>query len=186
MRPDLGPESPRKRASFSKATRGCPASRAKFSRALADSRNGKKPLDFSGFYRCSDRAPIEGVSEPFGAAPVRSTIPVITVAAIAAVAVKIPVPPHFALEPVVAPAFPAPKPGQDGEPALLAVIERLVERVGRFRDLLHGRRRGRHILGPVTQPRHRIVRLLLAGIVLRRVHPRVGAIDSELGELLDR
>src|SRR4029453_10912033 len=163
MRPDLGPESPRKRASFSKATRGCPASRAKFSRALADRRNGKKPLDFSGFCRCSDRAQIEG-SEPFGAAPVRSTIPVITVAAIAAVAVKIPVPPHFALEPVVAPAFPAPKPGRPGEPALLAVIGRLVGRVGRFRDLLHGRRRGRHILGPVTQPRHRIVPLLLAGI----------------------
>src|SRR6185369_10047775 len=68
--------------------------------------------------------PDRGLSEPLGAATVRSTIPVITVAAIAAVAVKIPVPTHFALEPVVAPAFPAPKPGQHGEPALLAVIER--------------------------------------------------------------
>src|SRR5689334_10398405 len=128
----------RERASFSKATFGCPASRNEFSRALADRRNGKKPLDFSGFCRCSDRAPARGASEPFGAAPVRAAIPVTAVAAIAAI---VAIHAHFALEPVMAPAFPAPEPvhaGQDGEPALLAVIERLVERVGGIRDLLHG------------------------------------------------
>src|SRR6185312_7069413 len=99
----------RERASFSKATFGCPASRGEFSRALADRRNGKKPLDFSGFCRCSDQAPTSrGASEPFGAAPVpRAAIPVAAVAAIAAiVAIRA----HFALEPVMAPAFPAPEP----------------------------------------------------------------------------
>src|SRR5258708_29561296 len=136
-----------------------------------------------------NRPGLRGASEPFGAAPGRSTVPVIAISAVAAVAVKVAVHAHFALAPVMAPAFPAPEPvhtGQNGEPALLAVIERLVERVGSFRDLLHGPSRRGHILGPVTQPRHRIIRLLLAGIVPRRVHPRVGAIDSELGELPDR
>src|SRR4051812_38176034 len=121
-------KSPRKRASFSKATPGCPASRAKFSRALADCQNGKKPLDFSGFRRCSEHAPTGRASEPFGTAPVRAVVPVMTVAAVAAIAVKVAVHAHFALEPVMAPAFPAPEPvhtGQDREPALLAVVQRL-------------------------------------------------------------
>src|SRR2546430_373090 len=146
MRPELGPESPRKRASFSKATRGCPASRDEFSRPLAAPANGEKPLDFSGFCRCSGRARRSGGLEPLGAAPVRPVIPVIPVAVVAAMAVKIAVPAHFAL--VVAPASPAAEPavhtGQHGEPALLAVVERLVERVGGFCDLPHGCRRGCH------------------------------------------
>src|SRR5438132_1064731 len=171
MRPDAWVrKSLHERASFSKATPGCPASRDEFSRASADRRNGKKPLDFSGFCGCSDQAPTGGASEPFGAAPVRAAIPVITVAIAAKVAIHAP----FALELVMAPAPHAPEPvhaGQNGKPALLAVIERLVERVSRFRDLLHGPGRRRQILGPVAQPCHRIVRLLLAGIVLRRLHP---------------
>src|SRR4051812_42309489 len=153
-------KSPRKRASFSKATPGCPASRAKFSRALADRRNSKKPLDFSGFCRCSDRTRSRGASEPFGTAPVRAAIPVTTVAAVPGGAVKAAVHAHSALNPVMPPAFPAPNPvhaGQDREPALLAVVQRLVERVGGLRDLLHGPGRRRHILGPVTQARYRIV-----------------------------
>src|SRR5215208_1321667 len=167
MRPELGPESPRKRASFSKATRGCPASRAKFSRAFADRANGEKPLDFSGFCRCSGWARRSGASEAFGTALGPPTVPVIAISAVAVVPVSVALPAHFAL--VVPPASPAAEPavhtGQHGKPALLAVIEGLVERVGGFRDLLHGRRRGGHRLGPVAQPRHRILRLRLAGIV---------------------
>ena len=53
--PGLGPENLLKRASFSKAIPVCPANRDEFSRPLAGPRNGKKPLDFSGFCRCSDR-----------------------------------------------------------------------------------------------------------------------------------
>src|SRR3954453_6737658 len=124
MRPDLGPESPRKRASFSKATPGCPASWSEFSRALADSSNGEKPLDFSGFCRCSGWARRSGASEPFGTALGPPTVPVIAISAVAVVPVKIAVPAHFAL--VVPPASPAAEPavhaGQHGEPALLAVI----------------------------------------------------------------
>ena len=85
---------------------------------MADRQNGKKPLDFSGFRRCSDRAPIGGASEPFGTAPGRSTVPVIAITAVAVVPVGVAVHAHFALEPVVAPAFPAPKPGQNGEKPL--------------------------------------------------------------------
>src|SRR5260221_8108212 len=51
--------------------------------------------------------------------------------------------------PVVAPT-PAAEPahmGQDGQPAFLAVVEGLVERVSRVSDLLHRRRRGRHGVG---------------------------------------
>src|SRR5436190_739067 len=76
-------------------------------------------------------------SEPFRAPPVRAAVAVVAIAVIEAVAVTTPVRAHFALEPVMAPAFPAPEPGQDGEPALLAVIERLVERIGGIGDLLH-------------------------------------------------
>jgi hypothetical protein len=51
--------------------------------------------------------------------------------------------------------------GQNGEAALLALVEGLVERVGGIRDPLHRRRRGGHGLGAVAQPRHRIAILLL-------------------------
>src|SRR5438105_4320972 len=136
MRPDAWVrKSLRERASFSKATRGCPASRSEFSRALADSRNGKKPLDFSGFCWLPGDP---GALEALRASLVGSVVPVIAIPVVTAVAVKA----HSVLEPMP-PAFPAPEPvhmGQDGEPALLAVIERLVERVGRVRDLFHGRR----------------------------------------------
>src|SRR6478736_9037209 len=82
-------------------------------------------LKAAGFQRLPQMfgsRPCGGASEPFGAAPVRAAIPVI---AVAAIAVKVAVHAHFALEPVMAPAFPAAKPvhaGQHGEPALLAVI----------------------------------------------------------------
>src|ERR1700730_4091298 len=89
---------------------------------------------------------------------------------------------HAALEPAVPPAFCAKLAavmGQQRKPALLAVVERLVERVSRIRDLLQRRGRGRHIVGPLAQPRHRIIHLLLIGLVILRLHPRVGAIDPQ-------
>src|SRR6185503_7652421 len=178
MRPELGPESPRKRASFSKATRGCPASRAKFSRAFADRANGEKPLDFSGFRRCSGWARRSGASEPFGTALGPPTVPVIAISAVAVVPVRVALPAHFAV--VVPPASPAAEPavhtGQHGKPALLAVIEGLVERVGGFRGLLHGPRRARHPRGPGPQPRPGIRRLRRPGIVPRRVPAGGGGI----------
>ena len=74
-----------------------------------------------------------------------------------------------------------------GEPALLAVVEGLVERIGGIGDLLHRRRRGRHVVGALAQARHRIVRLLrILRIVRLRRHPRIGAIDPQLGEIPHR
>src|SRR5258705_11134679 len=170
MRPELGPESPDKRASFSKATPGCPANWDEFSRALAGSRNGKKPLDFSGFCRCQGISWRTGASEPLGAAPVRFAIPVIAIPVVAAIAVGAAVHAHPALGIAMAPASPAAKAavhmGQHPEPALLSVIQRLVKRVGRIGDLLKGGGRGRLIAGAVAQPHPRIVALLLAGIIL--------------------
>src|SRR6266481_746414 len=96
---------------------------------------------------------------------------------------------HAALEPAVPPAFCAKLAtamGQKRKPALLTVVERLVERVSRIRDLLQRRSRGRHIVGTLAQPRHRILRLLLIDLVILRLHPRVGAIDPQLGEIPHR
>src|SRR5580704_18580585 len=82
-----------------------------------------------------DRAWARG-SEPPGAVP---SVPVHAGAAIAV---------HAALHPAMPPAAFAPEPaaamGQEGEAALLAVVERLVERVGRVGDLLQRRSRSRH------------------------------------------
>src|SRR5436309_7715257 len=71
---------------------------------------------------------------------------------------------HAALKAVLPPmptAQAASHMGQDGEPAFLAVVQGLVERVSDVGDTLHRRRRGRHAVGAVAQARHRIVRLLL-------------------------
>src|SRR6187431_815470 len=146
MRPELGPESPRKRASFSKATRGCPASRAKFSRAFADRANGEKPLDFSGFCRCSGWARRSGASEPSWTALGPPTVPVIAISAPAVVPVRVALPAQCPLG--VPPASPAAQravnTGWHGKPVLLAVSEGPVERVGGFCDFLNGLRRGGH------------------------------------------
>jgi len=73
----------------------------------------------------------------------------------------------------------------EGGSALLAVVQGLVERVGRVRDLLQRHRRGCHVVGALAQARHRIRRLLR--ILLRlRVHPRIGAIDPQLCEIPHR
>src|SRR5258708_2960503 len=104
--------------------------------------------------------------------------PLVTAIPVAVVAIPV----HAALEPVV-PAFAAAKAfhmGQHGETTLLALVEGLVERVGRIRDLLQRRRRGSHIVGAFAQAGHRILRLLL---ILRLIHPRVGAIAPQFGEI---
>src|SRR5438105_637682 len=69
---------------------------------------------------------------------------------------------HAAHESVVPPASAAEPPHtrQDGEPALLAIVQGLVERVSRVRDALHRRRGGSHVVGALAQPRHRIIGLL--------------------------
>src|ERR1700730_13980815 len=125
----------------------------------------QKPPDSGGFF--NDWGAGSARSEPLAAAvavPIRAAI----------VAV------HAALEPAMPPAFRAKLAaamGQERKPALLAVVESLVERVSRIRDLLQRRGRGRHILGALAQPRHWIIPLLLIGLVILRLHPRVGAID---------
>jgi hypothetical protein len=121
-------------------------------------------------------------SEPLRTAPAAVVPAVMTVA--------IPLAAHHAMLETVPPpatakpAFPA---RQNSKAPLLAVIERLVERVRGICDLLQRRRRTRHVVGALTQPRQRIVRLLL---VLRfippRVHPRIGAFQTQLGEITYR
>src|SRR4051795_12814014 len=97
--PGSCPEKPCKRASFSKATPRCPANWGEFSRPLASPRNGKKPLNFSGFRRYRDRPAESLYLEPFAAAPIRAAIAVVAIpvetvtpAAVVAVTVR----PHAA------------------------------------------------------------------------------------------
>src|SRR6185437_1414264 len=159
MRPDLGPEKPCKRASFSKATPRCPANRNEFSRSLASPRNGKKPPNFSGFRRHRDRPAESKLLEPPAAAPIRAAvaviaIPVEPVAAVVAIGAAIHAHTAWAHSTMVAPALAAAEPahvGQQSEAALLAVIERLVEQVGGIGDLLHGRSRGCHVVRALAQ-----------------------------------
>src|SRR5207245_63934 len=74
-----------------KATKGCPASRSEFSRALADSRHGKTPLDFSGF--CWLPAD-PGALEPLRASLAGPAAPVIPIPLQPAVALKATMPAH--------------------------------------------------------------------------------------------
>src|SRR6516162_5042471 len=68
-------------------------------------------------------------------------------AAVAAVPVQPAVTSHAALHPAMPPAFATVSvAGQDGKTALLAIVERLVERIGGVRDLLHGGGRGGHVV----------------------------------------
>src|SRR5437016_11871892 len=77
--------------------------------------------------------------------------------------------------------------GEDRKSALLGVVERLVERIGGIRDLLHGLGAGRHDLGPLEQTRHRVIVFLrILRLALRYGKPRIGAIDPELGEIPHR
>src|SRR4029079_3785648 len=101
------------------------------------------------------RAPLVRAAVAVKAVAVEAAVP----AAIAAIPRKAAPPPALAAKPVV-------HMGQHGKAALLAVVQRLVERVGRIGDLLHGGRRSRHVVGALAQARHRIDRPLLAGIAL--------------------
>src|ERR1700692_376975 len=84
--------------------------------------------------------------EPLGSAPtamvparpvVVAMIPVTTAIAVATAI-------HAALPPAFAAAEPASPMRQDGKAALLAVVEGLVQRISRIRDLLQRRRRRGH------------------------------------------
>src|SRR4051812_30769622 len=79
--------------------------------------------------------------------------------------------------------------GQHGEAPLLALVQGLVERIGGIGDLLQGRRRRPHVLGALAQAGDRILRPVgilvgvLAGIAGTGIHPRIGAVDAQLGEV---
>src|SRR5690349_5154180 len=112
------------------------------------------------------------MSEPLGAAPIGAAVAlralavepvVIETLHPAAVAVAAEFAVEMAMPPALAATTEAIHAGQHGETPLLAVIQRLVERVRRIRDLLHRGGRRPHVLGALTQTTDRIVRLLLAG-----------------------
>src|ERR1700694_3273412 len=101
--------------------------------------------------------------------PARSAIPIVAVIAVAAI--------RAMLESMVLPASAelASHMGQDGKAAFLAVVEGLVERVGRVSDTLHRRRRGCHGVGAFAQARHRIVGVLRILLIIRlSLYPRIG------------
>src|SRR5665213_2098378 len=184
--PGTGPESLRKRASFSKATPRCPASR----RSIPGSSGGRcktqKPPESGGFC-CVWKNWALARLEPFGTASVAMipAHPAIAVGAPIAVETMVPivaiaVAPEFMVPPAA--AEPAGHMRQHPEPVRLAVIESLVKRVGGVRDPLQRRGRSPHPIGPRVQPRHRIIRLLrILGFILLRLHPRIGEGRPVLG-----
>src|SRR5271154_3857527 len=100
--------------------------------------------------------------------PVLAAIPVVAPIPVTAFVVPAALPPTAAAETTL-------HMGEDPEPSLLAIVECLVKRIGRIGDLLQSCRRGRHVVGALTQASDRIVRLLrIRRIILLRVHPRVG------------
>ena len=115
------------------------------------------------------------------------------IAVIEAIAVA-PEPVAAAVKAVVAPSHPAAEPvahtGQNHQTPLLAVVEGLVERVGGIGDFLQSRRGLGHAIGARPQPRHRIDGCLLLVRVIRVVlpglHPGVGTVDPQLGEITHR
>src|ERR1700733_1570269 len=150
--PGTGRESLRKRASFSKAIPRCPANLWSFPGPLGDPPMAKKPPDSGGFsevWRVSPPASSKppGVA-PAAMVPARAAIPIVTtipiVAAVAVPSVAIPL--ELTVPPVLAFATVS-HVGQDLQAALLAVIQRLVERVGRIRHLLQLGAPGRPVVG---------------------------------------
>src|SRR5579859_4676046 len=131
-------------------------------------RTSQKPPDSGGFFPMLSRGG-DASSEPLGAAVIMVTVPV-----------------AVTLDPAVTPAaLPTEtvRVGEDGKPALLALVQRLVERIGGVGDLLQRGRRGRHVVGALAQPRDRIIRLLLILGVFPRLDPRLNMIDPQLGEI---
>src|ERR1700721_2832440 len=76
--------------------------------------------------------------------------------------------------------------GQHREPALLAVIERLVERVGRIGDLLQHSSGSRHVIGAPAQTRDRIGLRLIVGRLGGGSLPRRSTIEPALAEFAPR
>src|SRR6476646_9631108 len=109
---------------------------------------GQKTAGFQRLPPMSGIPPGNARSEPLRAPSIQSlfrpAIPVVAVAVIAALPAAIVAIPLKTLHTTLPPAFTAAKPaihaGQHRKPALLAVIQRLVERIGRIRDFLHGSR----------------------------------------------
>src|SRR6185312_12070561 len=178
--PGTGRESLRNSGSFSKATSRCPASQRGFPGGRVRQPNRKKPPDFGRLFDGFSKGGWPR-SEPLGAASVTAILAAARVTIPVAVAI------HVVLAVSPAAAETVLHMGQDPEPALLAVVQGLVERIGGIGDLLQRRRRCRHVVGALAQSRHRIVRLLrIRGLVRLRGHSRIGAVDPHLCEIPHR
>src|SRR5437667_5318567 len=153
MRPEPARKAFARGRRLAKAPRDVQQTDGVFPRPSAALARTKKPPGSSGFFillRSTDGLRLEPLASAATIYARRATPVAIAV--------------HAALKAVLPPmpaAEAAPHMGQDGEPAFLAIVQGLVERVSRVGDPLHRRRRGRHAVGAVAQARHRIVRLLL-------------------------
>src|ERR1700731_2133387 len=183
-----------KRAGFSLPCRGAlnvgkscrnPAAFA----AVSGPAKARKPPERGGLPWLSKSASEAPRLEPFGVAAA-------TIAARTAISIATGIPIataiHAVLEAATSPTFaaePARPVREDGEAALLAVVQGLVERVSCIGDLLHRRCRGRHVVGAFAKAADRIarvLRILLLRIILPGAGLRIGAIDPEFCELPHR
>src|SRR6185369_14732666 len=127
MRPELVRKKPLGRRSFSKGPPHCPAMRPKFSRSLSGVPNDEKPLDFSGFSRSSVLWPER--SEPLAATLGRAVV-LIKAVAVETTVMRAVVTVKTAVHHAMAEALTGVHPGEDAKPALLSLIEGLVEGIG--------------------------------------------------------
>src|SRR3954451_20142482 len=130
MRPEAGPESLHKRASFSKATCRCPARRPGFPGLPAAGANARS--------RGITGSSSSFVSEDLGSEALRSAaVTMIPAAVVTAILLAV----GSTIETAVAPSSAEPSfhTRQDRQPASLALVEGLVKRVRRVRDLLQRR-----------------------------------------------
>src|ERR1700719_1198717 len=128
--------------------------------AVSGPAKARKPPERGGLPWLSKSASEAPRLEPFGVAA--ATIAARTAISIAT-AIPIATAIHAVFEAATSPTFtaePARPVRQDGEAALLAVVQGLVERVSCIGDLLHRRCRGRHVVGAFAKAADRIARVL--------------------------
>src|SRR5260221_2178496 len=135
-----------------------------FAGPSAERKSRRNPAASPGFGRLKIGARLE----PLGAATIHAgpAIPIVTMVPIAIAAI------HHAPVPPASTAEAAFHMRQEGEPALLAVIEGLGERSSRVRDTLHRRSHRRHRVGALAHARHWIVGV--PRIMLLSSHARSG------------
>ena len=190
MRPEVS-GNPLGRGSFSKANPRCPAKQRRFCRRGFREKT-KKPLESSGFLVSWLPYAVKAARTPDRHAATGVVPITVMIAVIEAIAVA-PEPVAAAVKAVVAPSHPAAEPvahtGQNSSDAASGRRRGSCTTGRRHRRFSSKPLRSRPCDRRATQPRHLIDGCLLLVRVIRVVlpglHPGVGTVDPQLGEITD-